>query len=471
MKVNNFNLTLEWDTVRSIPNTISIEAPFPAYNVSVKDKNNNLIDKFLDIKNNEIIVETRSRKVSKIGKIKFFTDISKNKVKSNFKYNFENNYLKYKQINDKPGFYKDLVFCINYVNNVDKEFNINVEYDYIEEIDRNLLFNKIYRSSDYLSAKLLINKKYFISKNIYSILITSEVSNKIIKNKKLSNLFIEKVDNLWLDVNDEVSLLTVPFIETDIVEISENLNLKIIPLTFAQSEIYKFLKTKESETDINSIYEDYFSNQCFNIGKIYKQTVNNEALIFYQNYIYLFNKDSLETNGLQADLVINDLTFNRYFPLLNKDQINKTICLSDDLNTDNVIDNPYNLQKEYLGYYDKNLINYEDIAIDIDYLQNQGLLQAKILEIKEINNTCEIYIEFITNYYSNEKFYIETSSNLKFYQKYKTLIDNKEYITFLFKYVYDLDKLNSYLIENTSIKKDQIILDKDLINFSAKLIL
>jgi hypothetical protein len=266
-------------------------------------------------------------------------------------------------------------------------------------------------------------------------------------------------------------LLTVPFIESDIVEISENLNVKVIPLNYFQSELYKFLiEQQEKEEDINNLYQEYFPNQCFNIGKIYKQAVNNETMIFYQNYIYLFNKDSLETNSLQTDLNINDINFTKYFPLLNKDQTNKTICLSDDLNTDDVIDNIYNLQKDNLGYYSKNMTDYEDIAIDIDYLQNQGVKTAKIIEIEELDDICNIYIEFITSFYNNEKFYIETSNNLKFYEKYKTIIDEKEYITFLFKYSHNLSSLNDYLSQNLNINKSQIISEKDLINFSAKLI-
>ena len=116
-------------------------------------------------------------------------------------------------------------------------------------------------------------------------------------------------------------------------------------------------------------------------------------------------------------------------------------------------------------------MNYEDVAIDIDYLQNQGIKSVKILEIEELNDICNIYIEFITSFYNNEKFYIETSNNLKFYEKYKTSINDQEYITFLFKYSYELQSLNQYLSQNTDINKNQIISEKDLINFSAKLIL
>ena len=318
---------------------------------------------------------------------------------------------------------------------------------------------------------MLINKQYFNEKNIHSFLILSEVSNKVLKNKKLNNLFIEDVKDKWLDVNESTTLLTVPFIETDIVEISENLNIKVIPLNYFQSELYNFLKSKESQEDINTLYEEYFINQTFNIGKIYKQSINNETVIFYQNYLYLFNNESLNSNGLTSDLLINDMIFNSYFPLLNKDQANKTICLSNDLNTDDVLDNNYNLQKGYLGFYGKDLTSYEDVSIDLDYLQNQGVLQAKIIEIEENSDTCNIYIEYITTFYNNEKFYIETSNNLKYTEKYKTNIDGKDYITLLFKYSYDLQNLNEFLNENPSLNKSQIISDNDLINFSAILIL
>jgi hypothetical protein len=471
MKINNLNLTLEWDTLRDIPDYLEISKEFPSYNICVKDKNNNLIEKYFNIKNNQSILEIKSERMPRNPKIKYFVNFSKNKVKSNFKYNFENNYNKFKELNNKLGFFKEIFFSIDFNNDGKGDFNINVEYDQIKDLSKNILLNKVYRSSDYVSIKLLINKEYFNQKNIHSFLILSEVSNKVLKNKQLNNLFIENIKEKWLDVNESTTLLTVPFIETDIVEISENLNVKVIPLNFFQSELYNFLKIRESQEDINNLYEEYFPNQTFNIGKIYKQSINNETVIFYQNYLYLFNNQSLNSNSLNSDLSINDIVFNKYFPLLNKDQANKTICLSNDLNTDDVLDNNYNLQKGYLGFYGRDSSSYEDVAIDLDYLQSQGVLQAKIIEIEENNDTCNIYIEYITTFYDNEKFYIETSNNLKYSEKYKTNIDGKDYITLLFKYSYDLQNLNEYLRKNSSINKSQIISDKDLINFSAKLIL
>jgi len=474
MKVKNLNLTLEWLTLRNIPDFLEVDQEFPSYNIKVKNENDYLIDQYLNLKDYEIIVNygwDNSVDQRWTMKTKFKVDLLKNQAKNIFKYNFENNYSKYKKLNNKLGYFKKIKFEVDYNNDGKGDFEQEAEYAEIENLDKNVLFNKIYRSSDYLTVKLLINKEYFKQQEVYSLLVLSEVSNKLVKNKKLTNLFTEKVEEKWLDVNDSTALLTIPFIESDIVEISENLNIKVIPLNYLQSELYNFLKSRESQEDINNLYEEYFPNQTFNIGKIYKQSVNNETVVFYQNYLYLFNNQSLTSNSLTSDLSINDMVFNSYFPLLNKNQDNKTICLSNDLNTDDVLDNTYNLQKGYLGFYGKDLASYEDVAIDLDYLQNQGVLQAKIIEIEENGDTCNIYIEYITTFYNNEKFYIETSNNLKYSEKYKTNIDNKDYITLLFKYSYDLQNLNEFLNENSSVNKSQIISDKDLINFSAKLIL
>jgi hypothetical protein len=474
MKVKNLNLTLEWLTLRNIPDFLEVDQEFPSYNIKVKNENDYLIDQYLNLKDYEIIVNygwDNSVDQRWTMKTKFKVDLLKNQAKNIFKYNFENNYSKYKKLNNKLGYFKKIKFEVDYNNDGKGDFEQEAEYAEIENLDKNVLFNKIYRSSDYLTVKLLINKEYFKQQEVYSLLVLSEVSNKLVKNKKLTNLFTKKVEEKWLDVNDSTALLTIPFIESDIVEISENLNIKVIPLNYLQSELYNFLKSRESQEDINNLYEEYFPNQTFNIGKIYKQSVNNETVVFYQNYLYLFNNQSLTSNSLTSDLSINDMVFNSYFPLLNKNQDNKTICLSNDLNTDDVLDNTYNLQKGYLGFYGKDLASYEDVAIDLDYLQNQGVLQAKIIEIEENGDTCNIYIEYITTFYNNEKFYIETSNNLKYSEKYKTNIDNKDYITLLFKYSYDLQNLNEFLNENSSVNKSQIISDKDLINFSAKLIL
>jgi hypothetical protein len=112
-----------------------------------------------------------------------------------------------------------------------------------------------------------------------------------------------------------------------------------------------------------------------------------------------------------------------------------------------------------------------DVKIDLNYLQASNILKTTITSIEEVDNICSLYIEFVTSFYGDEKFYIENSSNLKFERKYRSNINesNLEYITFLFKYSYLNTNLNNLLTSN--ILKSQVILDKDLINFSAKIIL
>ena len=177
--------------------------------------------------------------------------------------------------------------------------------------------------------------------------------------------------------------------------------------------MYNFLNSRENQENINIFLEEFFPNQFFDIGKIYKQNTNNEMILYYQNYLYLFNQESLNSNSEQSDRVIGETKFNKYFPLLNKDQNNRTICLSDDLNTDNIRDNNFDLSLGYLGYYGKNINEIEDVAIDLDYFQQKNVLSAKILEIEENQDQCSLYMEFITNLYSNERLFIESNQNLK----------------------------------------------------------
>ena len=114
---------------------------------------------------------------------------------------------------------------------------------------------------------------------------------------------------------------------------------------------------------------------------------------------------------------------------------------------------------------------YVDINLDLDYFQSRNIRSARILEINEDEKECILYIEFITDFFENEKFYIESNQNFKYIEKYKTPIDDRDYITFLFEYKYSLQKIKEFLSLNQDLTKKQIISEKDLINFSAKLIM
>lgn len=468
MKNNNIDIKLEWKTLLSFPSVLSRSNRFPSFNVTLKHKEL-IIDEFLDL-NNHVIINTKSFSAQNGSKkLKYNLNEEKNFISSNFSYPFESNFKKYKENNNKIGFYKNIDFNIGY-NNFNKQFfNFYVEYEMLEDINKKSLFNKIYRSNDFLSIKILSNKDYINANNIYSYLIFSNLSNRIEKNRPLKNLFVENINLKWLDNNNATPLLTIPFIESDLVEVSENINIKILPLTKWQSDMYVFLTNNEKEEDINVFLNECFKNQIINIGKIYKQSVNYETLIFFQNYLYLFNTESLanSVNNIQ----IGNVNFNNYYPILNKDNKDRMICLSEDINSDDVLDNEYNLQKNYLGYYNQSQTKYVDINLDLDYFQSRNIRSVRILEINEDEKECTLYIEFITDFFENEKFYIESNQNLKYIEKYKTSIDDRDYITFLFEYKYSLQKIKEFLSLNQDLTKKQIISEKDLINFSAKLIM
>ena len=468
MKNNNINIKLEWKTILNSLGTSSKSNILPSFSVTLKDKDL-IIDRFLNLNNHMIANNKIFSSENNSKKLKYNRSEDKNQVNSSFDYPFENNFNKYKENNKKIGFYKNINFSVLYDNQDKQHFNLDVEYEMLEDIDKNILFNRIYRSDDFLSIKMLSNKEYAESKGIYSYLILSTLSNHVEKNLQLKNLFIENVASKWLDNNNFTTLLTVPFIESNIVEISENINIKILPLKKWQSEMYKFLKDREKEEDINTFLTENFEKQIINIGKIYKQSINYETLVFFQNYLYLFNEESLSSSI--DKIQIGDVNFENYYPILNKDLKNKMICLSEDINSDDVIDNSYNIEKDHLGYYNQSQTKYVDINMDLDYFQSRNIKDVKILEIKENETECFLYIEFITNFFEKEKFYVESSANLKYIEKYKTLSNDREYITFLFEYKYPLEKLKNFLSLNQNLQKNQILSEKDLINFSAKFII
>ena len=116
MKINNFDFNIEWFSSRILPDSVEIQSDFPSYNITIKDEKNNLIEQINNINDFEKILQVSSRKVSlKTPKIKYRVDFEKNKVKNTFKYNFERNFNKYKEINNKIGFYKKFQFDIYYL--------------------------------------------------------------------------------------------------------------------------------------------------------------------------------------------------------------------------------------------------------------------------------------------------------------------------------------------------------------------
>lgn len=467
MKIKDINTIIKWQTIRQNFNGLDIDIPFPSYNIKIKH-NDTIIEELNNLKEYIYTEDQYFLNYLESKKPKYFSQKSQNKIDAQYTFHFAKNYKIYKEKFNKLGFFKNIKLIVDYNNTQEIDYEFDLEYPDIENINNNLLFNKIYRSNDYLSIKFLINKIYLEEKEVDSILIMSEAYVNS-QNKKLKNLLVKEIKKQWLDVNEENALLTIPFVENEIVEVCNNINIKIIPLNLLQTQIYEFLKSRETEEDINLMFLDFFNNQVLDFGKIYKQPVNMDTLIVYQNYLYLFNKESI-SNSLRS-INIKEVVFDQYYPLLNKDDLNKTIYLSSDFSESSSINEQFEINKDFIGYYNKEQIKYYDSLNDIQYLQTQGIQKCSIAEVIEENSICNLYLEFITNFYQNENFYIETSSNIKLDKKYRKNINNKEYITFLFKYSYNLNDINQYLLDNPNVKKSQIVLNKNIINFSAKILL
>jgi hypothetical protein len=467
MKIKDLNTTVKWETIRSNFEALNIKLPFPSYNILIKHEDT-IIEKLSGLRDYTYTQDQYFANSIEYKKPKYFSEESKNRIESQYTFHFIKNYKIYKEKFNKLGFFKKLKFIIDYNNTDEVDYEYDLEYPELENIDNSLLFNKIYRSNDHLSIKLLINKKYFQDQNIDSLLIISDLPDV---NKQLKNILAKDINQQWLDVNEENSLLTVPFIENTIVEITENIDVKILPLNYVQTQIYNFLKQQEKEKDINSMFLEFFSNQLFNVGKIYKLPANMETLIVYQNYLYLFNKDSLKSNSL-SNININKVLFNKYYPILNKDELSKaTISISSNPENFDNTSNRFNLLEDNIGFYNKELTEYKDIVKNLQYFQSKGVKECSIINLSEKEIDCDLYIEFVTDFYENENFYIENSNNIELYQKYTKNILGKEYITFLFKYTYNLSPVDQYLLNHNKTNRSQIILGKDLINFSAKLII
>jgi hypothetical protein len=270
MKIKNLNITLEWNTIRNIPSFVEVNAEFPSYNIKAIS-NNEIIYHVNNLKEYIPIHELEYKIINNSKKPKLISGYSKNKVSSKYIFDFSHNYAHFSQKYNKIGYHKNVILEVDYNNDGKGDFQIEAQYDEIEGLDKDMLFSKIYRSSDYINVKLLIHKKYFMEKEIYSFLISGTINNPLnneIIDYPLNNLFTENVVQKWLDVNQETALLTIPFIESDLVEISNNLKIKIIPLNKLQSDMYLFFKDKYFQDEIVNFYTEFFPQQILDVGEI-----------------------------------------------------------------------------------------------------------------------------------------------------------------------------------------------------------
>ena len=126
MKNNNIDIKLEWKTLLSFPSVLSRSNRFPSFNVTLKHKEL-IIDEFLDL-NNHVIINTKSFSAQNGSKkLKYNLNEEKSFISSNFSYPFESNFKKYKENNNKIGFYKNIDLFLRKADLLQKIFKLSIK--------------------------------------------------------------------------------------------------------------------------------------------------------------------------------------------------------------------------------------------------------------------------------------------------------------------------------------------------------
>ena len=470
----NLDLKLSWELSSALPalyaNDLIPTKYFPNFNVDIYD-GQSLLQSFKNIDSkkeiekyaipNEILYPPKESIEGTRTHAKLKSEKNIQKVLENyFEYSFLSNYKKYKQIKNKIGFFNNLKFNITFNSKEPSYLNFEIEYPKLNTLKIDSIFNKIYRSSDYYSIKFLINTENWNESQAYSLLIFPSY-----KNTKLNKILIEDVSSLWLNSIDALKLLTVPLVETGLVENLNSLDLKIYVLNKIQSDLYKFLGDFEYPEDIESFFSTTYSDQIINISLDQNGTKDG----FFQGSLYLFNDENFNTLSWPKDEVsINNLNYKNYFPISsynNKD----TILIESQPIINNVLSvfNSESIESNQVGLYYDN--TYESCAQDIPFFNFSNLSSLEIVEVKSSNDNVQIFLEATTNIENIENIYIESSFNLILQNKYLKNINGKFHTVILFLYEYSKLDLTNKALEN-NLQLDQTIYKKAPITFSWKII-
>lgn len=471
----NLDLKLSWQLSSALPalyaNDLIPTKYFPNFNVDIYDEQNNLLQSFKNIDSkkeiekyaipNEILYPPKESIEGTRIHAKLKSEKNVQKVLENyFEYSFVSNYKKYKQIKNKIGFFNNLKFNITFNSKEPSYLNFEIEYPKLNTLKIDSIFNKIYRSSDYYSIKFLINTENWNESQAYSLLIFPSY-----KSTKLNKILIEDVGSLWLNSIDALKLLTVPLVETGLVENLNSLDLKIYVLNKIQSDLYKFLGDFEYPEDIENFFSTTYSDQIINISLDQNGTKDG----FFQGSLYLFNDENFNTlSWPKNEVSINNLNYKNYFPISsynNKD----TILIESQPIINNVLSvfNSESIEPNQIGLHCNN--TYEPCTQDIPFFNFSNLSSLEIVEVKSLNDNVQIFLEATTNIENIENIYIESSSNLILQNKYLKNINGKFYTAILFLYEYSKLDLTNKALEN-NLQLDQIIYKKTPVTFSWKII-
>jgi hypothetical protein len=471
----NLDLKLSWELSSALPGPYANELIptkyFPNFNVDIYDAENNFLESFKNIDSkkeiekyiisNEILYPPKESIEGTRAHANIESDKKIQKILENyFEYPFLSNYKKYKQIKNKIGFFDNLKFDITFNSKEPSYLNFEIEYPKLNTLKINSIFNKIYRSSDYYSIKFLINTENWNESQAYSLLIFPSY-----KNTKLNKILVENVSSLWLNSIDELKLLTVPFVETGLVENLNSLDLKIYILNKTQLDLYKFLGEFEYPEDIENFFSTTYSDQIINISLDQNSSKNG----FFQGSLYSFNDENFNTLSWPKDeLSINNLNYKNYFPISSYDN-KDTILIENQPIVNDVLSvfNSEDIEPNQVGLYYNSV--YESCAQDIPFFNFSNLIKLEIIEVKSFNDNIQIFLEATTNIENIENIYIETSSNLILQNKYLKNINGKFCTAILFLYEYSKLELTNKTLEN-NLQLDQTIYKKEPISFSWKII-
>ena len=471
-KTKEKDITIQWESQRQLPMGVINEklyAGFPSFNIEILDENQNFLFNYDNIpssenfgsiskssiearleiiKNNPGFIWANPRK-----KEEFFKN--KDIVKNSFTFSIEENYRIFREKNNIDGYYKNIYIKITHNDTFQISYICQVEY---EEINLNILENsikKIYRSSDNLSLKLKLNPEEYLNSNTKSLVIFSKINNEII----LKPIFIEDIENKWLNTVDTSKILTIPFEETEILEEGNVLNVEIFPIESSKNLIIKNLIDQKDKLEL---FLNTFSSNKIISKNLYRYGSILEAVNF-QGYAYLFSNESYQNiSWPQNDIIINNIAYNKYFTKA-KDNLNQdTFCLNNQFESQtNLVDITLDPNiSDVVGYYNLNKDTFYDIKSDLPYFKSLNINKIKVVDIQKRNNEYSMFIEFITNLTDKDDIVISyISSDLNFVQKSYQLINNINYLTLLFSIKYDY-------VENENI--NNLIYNKIMINFSFK---
>ena len=475
-QTNKKDITILWESQRDLSADILSERlhkGFPSFNVEISNENNELIYMYEHIpSSNEIgsislaSLEARQKIINRNPaiicanprkKIEMFSN--QNIVKNNFTFPIEENFRLFKEKNGYDGFYEKLFIKITHNDSFQISYTCFVEYD--KTINKDLLnqsISKVYRSSDNLNLKIKFNPSSFNDTNINSFIIFAKAINGN-SQIDLSPVFVEDVQSKWLDTVDDTKILSLPFIENEILEESQNLNIEIYPLLPFETAVLKSIKDNENIKNFinNFIINKLVYNNLYKSGSILE-------LINFHGYVYLFNKESFSNLAWpDINLLINNINYYKYFPKSKGSNNLNTICLNTGPEIDSsileIVDQNLN---QTLGYYNIDESKYYDILLDLPYFKSLNISHIKIIEIEEKENEYVMYLDFTTLLTEQQDIILyNCSSNLSYIRKYYENINDSNYLHLIFSIKYpkfNKDGLNSA----------QVIDEKIMINFSFR---